>query len=297
MTIFSAGLAPFTPEVSFATNRNVSPLCGRIAPVRVAPGAAEHSVAVHAGLVLDRVALEAEPGGARVEAHHRRRGARRAVRSDDGARRGTPATRHSAPPATNTGVGRVTFPTAQSMARGESRRCSAPPSRPGSSAAIRAPRDRPRRRSATAQRDHFAVACRGHSGQGSSIVIRPSVQRRSTTQSTRSRDAAAVPGDPARAARRRSLPAPRPGRSGPEPRRVSPPTTQPTQGRGGRHARRSRAPLLDRSRFKCTATPGGPHAINDGSAGAGRLGPAWSLTVAPRPRGPGHRATGAPRPA
>jgi hypothetical protein len=70
MTISSRGSEPFTPEVSTATNRKVSPFFGRTAPeewFQVPQRTPSSSAPVR---VLDRVALQAELRGGVVETHH-----------------------------------------------------------------------------------------------------------------------------------------------------------------------------------------------------------------------------------
>src|SRR3569623_1480261 len=109
MIVVARGLAPFTPVVSWVTKRKVSPLCGVAAPVEwlqvpqslpsLTPGSSLTDLPSRQSLLvwdskLTTVAVSPDPGSLPTTAPAR-----------------YPARRQKAPPARNTGVGRVTFPT------------------------------------------------------------------------------------------------------------------------------------------------------------------------------------------
>src|SRR5689334_24477256 len=130
MTVALRGSEPFTPEVSIDTNRNLSPLRGVVAPTEwlqipqstplsstsfscFTESPSRQSSEVFA-LKLTTVAVVrcGVSGPATVPIRY-------------------PATKQSAPPATNTGVGRVTFPTAEAWHAGCEMTCSGPGGSPG----------------------------------------------------------------------------------------------------------------------------------------------------------------------
>src|SRR5690349_15847586 len=125
MTVAERGSEPFTPEVSNATKRKVSPLRGLVASTGwlQVPHRTPLSSASSSSLTDSPSRQSSEVFASKLTTFAV---VRCGVSGPATVPTRYPATRHSAPPATKTGVGRVTFPTGRAWHAGWRETCSDP---------------------------------------------------------------------------------------------------------------------------------------------------------------------------